>query len=188
VLEIGAGTGRNALGPGTTRTPGRRGGNDTEVRRHDSRRRAKRNPSTWQVIVRDVFATKDDLRQDYQLMALSEVVSDFKGRAASCAALFETRRPLPGLRWPPGVQHLPGVSWLHTGCCRARVRGHRSTRAIFTRHELSAATAGLPLDLIADDSVYEYEKSEPARRCLATHPAGTPIGPAASTYSPSSGS
>jgi hypothetical protein len=30
---------------------------------------------------------------------------------------------------------------------------------MFTRHEMAAATAGLPLELVADDSVYDYEKA-----------------------------
>ena len=31
--------------------------------------------------------------------------------------------------------------------------------SIFTRHEMSTAAAELPLELVADDSVYEYEKA-----------------------------
>jgi hypothetical protein len=40
----------------------------------------------------------------------------------------------------------------------AREFGQQEYTSIFTRHEMSAAAAGLPLELVADDSVYDYEK------------------------------
>ena len=41
----------------------------------------------------------------------------------------------------------------------AREFGQQAYTSIFTRSELADAAASLPLDLIADDSVYDYEKS-----------------------------
>lgn len=37
--------------------------------------------------------------------------------------------------------------------------GQQVYTSIFTRQEIAAAAADLPLELIADDSVYEYEKA-----------------------------
>jgi hypothetical protein len=37
--------------------------------------------------------------------------------------------------------------------------GQQCYTTIFTQKELSAAVAGLPLQLVSDESVYEYEKS-----------------------------
>ena len=41
----------------------------------------------------------------------------------------------------------------------ARELGQQVYTSIFTRHEMSTAAAELPLELVADDSVYEYEKA-----------------------------
>jgi hypothetical protein len=41
----------------------------------------------------------------------------------------------------------------------ARELGQQSHSMIFTRDELASAAAQLPLELIADDSAYEYEKA-----------------------------
>jgi len=40
-----------------------------------------------------------------------------------------------------------------------RELGQQMYTSIFTRHDMSTAAAGLPLVLVADDSVYEYEKA-----------------------------
>src|ERR1700733_7130691 len=77
VLDIGAGTGRNALALA-------RRGHPVDVVEMTAkfasmiRSDADRESLDVRVINRDVFATKDDLRQDYQLILLSEVVSDFR--------------------------------------------------------------------------------------------------------------
>lgn len=131
VLEIGAGTGRNAL------ALARRGHPVDVVEMTPKfadiiRSDAERDSLDVRVIMRDVFSTMDDLRQDYQLMVLSEVVPDFRttqqhGDYAPDQAAREF-----------GQQ-------MYTGMC--------------TRAEMSAAAAGLPLELVADDSVYDYEKT-----------------------------
>ena len=41
----------------------------------------------------------------------------------------------------------------------AREFGRQSYTTMFSRDEISSATAGLPLELVADDSVYDYEES-----------------------------
>jgi SAM-dependent methyltransferase len=156
VLEIGAGTGRNAL------ALARRGHPVDVVEMTPKfadmiRVDAQKESLDVQVIVRDVFATKDDLRQDYQLMALSEVVSDFKD-ARQLRGLFE----LAAHCLASGGRLVFNIFLAcrgYTPDAAAREFGAQEYTSIFTRHELSAATAGLPLDLIADDSVYEYEKA-----------------------------
>ena len=40
----------------------------------------------------------------------------------------------------------------------AREFGQQSCTTMFTRHEMSSALAGLPLELVADDSVHDYER------------------------------
>ncbi len=77
VLDIGAGTGRNAL------ALARRGHPVDVVEMTPKfadmiRSDAGRELLNVRVIQRDVFSRMDDLRQDYQLILLSEVVSDFR--------------------------------------------------------------------------------------------------------------
>jgi SAM-dependent methyltransferase len=154
VLDIGGGTGRNAL------ALARRGHpvdvveltpKFAEMIRAD----AEREALDVRVIQRDVFATIDDLRRDYRLILLSEVVSDFRNSmqlrgifelATQCLAaggrlVFNAFLARPG--------YLPDAA--------ARELGQQCYTSIFTRQELSGAASGLPLRLIADDSVYEYE-------------------------------
>jgi SAM-dependent methyltransferase len=156
VLDIGGGTGRNAL------ALARRGHpvdvveltpKFAELIRAD----ADREALNVRVIQRDVFDGVDDLRQDYQLIVLSEVVSDF-------------RTP----------QQLRGIFQLATGCLAPGGRlvfnaflarppyvpddaalelGQQCYTSIFTRAELMAAASGFPLRWVSDDSVLEYERA-----------------------------
>src|SRR6202044_4035286 len=77
VLDIGAGTGRNAL------ALARRGHPVDAVERTQKfadmiRAEAQGEALGVRIIQRDVFATMEDLRRDYRLIVLSEVVSDFR--------------------------------------------------------------------------------------------------------------
>jgi hypothetical protein len=90
-------------------------------------------------------------------MVLSEVVSDFRTThdlrgmfelAADCLApggrlVFNTFVARPG--------YIPDGA--------ARELGQQCNTMIFTREEVAGAAAGLPLELIGDDSAYEYEKA-----------------------------
>ncbi|MGO9506313.1 MAG: class I SAM-dependent methyltransferase [Mycobacterium sp.] len=156
VLEIGAGTGRNALALA-------RRGHPVDVVEITPKFAAMINADAQKesldvrVIVRDVFATKDDLRQDYQLITLSEVVSDFQS-TRQLRGLFElaTHCLAPGGRLVFNIFLACGG---YTPDQAAREFGAQEYTTIFTRQEVAAATAGLPLDLVADDSVYEYEQA-----------------------------
>jgi len=155
VLEIGAGTGRNAL------ALARRGHPVDVVEMTPKfadmiRSDAARESLDVSVFVRDVFSRMDDLRRDYQLIVLSEVVSDFRTTqqlrgvfdlAAHCLA--------PRARLVFNIFLARGG---YTPDQAAREFGQQEYTSIFTRHELSEAAAGLPLELVSDESVYDYEK------------------------------
>lgn len=156
VLEIGAGTGRNAL-------PMARRGHPVDVVEMTPkfaemiRSEAQREGLALRVIVRDVFTTMDDLRQDYQLITLSEVVSDFR-TTQQLRGLFE----LAAHCLAPGGRIVFSAfiaSGDYTPDPAAREFGEQVYTSFFTRQELGAAAAGLHLELIGDDSVYDYEKA-----------------------------
>lgn len=156
VLEIGAGTGRNAL------ALARRGHPVDVVELTPKfadmiRSDAEKESLDVRVMVRDVFSTMDDLRQDYQLIVLSEVVTDFR-TTQQLRGLFELAAHClaPGARLVFNA-FLPRGGY--TPDQAAREFGQQAYTTIFTRHEMSAAAAELPLELVADDSVYDYEKA-----------------------------
>ena len=156
VLDIGAGTGRNAL------ALARRGHPVDVVELTPKfadmiRSDAERELLNVRVIQRDVFSTTDDLWQDYQLILLSEVVSDFR-TTQQLRGVFE----LAAECLAPGGRLVFNAFLARHGYTpddAARELGQQVYTSIFTQHEMSAASAGLPLELVADDSVYEYEKA-----------------------------
>ena len=156
ILDIGAGTGRNTL------ALARRGHpvdavEMTEKFAEAIRIEAERDSLGVRVIQRDVFETLQDLRTDYQLILLSEVVSDFR-TTEQLRGTFE----LAAHCLAPGGQLVFNIFLARDGYTpddAARELGQQCYTSIFTRAELANASALLPLDLIADDSVYEYEKT-----------------------------
>ena len=156
VLDVGAGTGRNAL------ALSRRGHPVDAVELAAKfadiiRAEAKRNSLEIHVIQSDVFVAMEGVRGDYQLAVFSEVVPDFR-----------TTRELRGM-FELAAQCLAFGGYLvfntflaregYTPDDAARELGQQCNTTIFTRDEVSAAAAGLPLELISDDSAYEYEKA-----------------------------
>jgi 2-polyprenyl-3-methyl-5-hydroxy-6-metoxy-1,4-benzoquinol methylase len=156
VLDIGAGTGRNTL-------PLARLGHPVDAVEMTPkfadilRAEAAKEPVSVRVIQRDVFTTLTDLRRDYSLIVLSEVVSDFRTHtqlramfelAAACLAgdgrlVFNVFLARDGYQPNDGEREL----------------GQQCYTTIFTRQEVAAAVAGLPLRLVSDESVYDYEKA-----------------------------
>ena len=155
VLDVGAGTGRNSL------ALARRGHavDAVEVSGQFAavlRAEAAKESLPVRVLERDLFTTRDDLRRDYGLVVLSEVVSDFRTveqlrgvfeLAAECLAsggrlVFNVFLPRDGYE--------PDAA--------ARELGQQVYTSIFTRTEVAAAAAGLSLTLVADDAVFDYEK------------------------------
>jgi SAM-dependent methyltransferase len=156
ILDIGAGTGRNALALA-------RHGYTVDAVELSGRFAAqiRANAAAWgvtgvRVLECDVFAT-EGLRDDYRMIFASEVVSDFRS-IAQVRALFElaAKRLTPGGRLLFSV-FLANDDWTPTP--EAREMGQYALSAIFTADELAAAVADLPLALIADDSVHDYEKA-----------------------------
>ncbi|OBH01372.1 methyltransferase type 12 [Mycobacterium sp. E2699] len=156
VLDVGAGTGRNALAlarrghpvDAVEMTP-----RFADILRAD----AERESLDVRIIQRDVFASTDALRCDYQLILLSEVVPDFR-TTQQLRSLFQlaARCLAPGgrlvfnafLAWPG-----------YTPDDAAIELSQQTYSMIFTRDEMTSATAALPLELVADDSVYDYEQT-----------------------------
>jgi len=156
VLDIGAGTGRNAL------ALARRGHPVDAVEMAPKfadiiRSEAEREALAVRVFHGDVFETMEGVRDDYQLIIASEVVPDFRTTqelrgvlelATDCLApggrlVFNTFLARPG----------------YTPDDAARELGQQCNSMIFTRDELTSAAESLPLELVADDSAVEYEQA-----------------------------
>jgi hypothetical protein len=88
---------------------------------------------------------------------LSEVVSDFRATQQLRGVFELAARCLA----PEGrlVFNAFVACTDYTPDDAARELGQQFYTMIFTRHELTSAAAGLPLELVGDDSVYEYEKT-----------------------------
>lgn len=156
VLDVGAGTGRNALALARLGHPVdavEMAPKFADVMRAE----AERESLGVRVIQSDVFTAVEDVHDEYQLMVLSEVVPDFRTThelrglfelAADCLApggrlVFNTFLARPG----------------YTPDNAARELGQQCNTMIFTRDEVAGAAAELPLELVGDDSAYEYEKA-----------------------------
>lgn len=156
VLDVGAGTGRNAL------ALARRGHPVDAVEMTPKfagiiRSEAERESLDVRVIEGDAFAAMDGVRNDYQLIVASEVVPDFRTTqelrgvlelAADCLApggslVFNAFLARPGYT-PDGA---------------ARQLGQQCNTMIYTPDEMATAATALPLELVADDSVVEYENA-----------------------------
>ncbi|MBM4012459.1 MAG: class I SAM-dependent methyltransferase [Planctomycetes bacterium] len=155
VLDIGAGTGRNAVALA-------RHGHPVDAVELSGRfatllhEETTREHLPVRVIDRNVFASLDDLRRDYGLIALSEVTPDFR-TTAELRRMFEIAAAClaPGGRLVFNV-FLPQVGY--TPDAAARELGLQVYTSIFTYPEVAAAASGLPLALEADDSVHDYEQ------------------------------
>jgi 2-polyprenyl-3-methyl-5-hydroxy-6-metoxy-1,4-benzoquinol methylase len=156
VLDVGAGTGRNAL------ALARRGHPVHAVEMAPKfadivRSEAKRDSLDLRVIESDVFTAVEGVHEEYQLIVASEVVPDFR-TTHELRGLFELAADClaPGGRLVFNT-FLACQGYIPDDAARELAQQCNST--IFTRDELTKAAAELPLQLIADDSVYEYEKA-----------------------------
>jgi SAM-dependent methyltransferase len=156
VLDVGAGTGRNAL------ALARRGHPVDAVEMTPKfadmiRAEAQRKLLDVHVIERDVFATTDDLRRDYQLIVVSEVVPDFR-TTQQLRSMFE----LAARCLAPGGRLVFNTFLAREGYTpdnAALELAQQTYSMFFTRDEMTSAAALLPLELVVDDSAYEYEKT-----------------------------
>jgi len=156
VLDIGAGTGRNAL------ALARRGHLVDAVEMAPKfaeiiRSEAERDSLAVRVIESDVFTAVEGIHDEYQLIVLAEVVPDFR-TTRELRGMFELAAECLA---PAG--RLVFNSFLaregYTPDDTAREFGQQCNSTIFTRDELTKAAAPLPLVLIADDFACEYEKT-----------------------------
>ncbi len=156
VLDVGAGTGRNAL------ALARRGHPVDAVEMAAKfadviRSEAERDSLNVRVIQSDVFTAMEGVRGDYQLVVASEVVPDFR-TTRELRGMFE----LAADCLAPGGRLLFNTFLARQGYVpddAARELGQQCNSMLFTRDELTEAAAQLPLQLVADDSVCEYEKT-----------------------------
>lgn len=154
VLDIGAGAGRNSL------ALARRGhpvdalevsGQLADVLREEARQRSL----GIRVIQHDLFTARDCLPGDYHLVIVSEVTSDFRS-TEELQRVFA----LASDALVPGGQLVLNAFIAdddYEPDSAAREIGQQTYSAVFTRKEIEQATAGWPLTLIDEVSVYDYE-------------------------------
>ncbi|WP_428339275.1 class I SAM-dependent methyltransferase [Mycobacterium sp.] len=155
VLDVGAGTGRNAL------ALARRGHPVDAVEMSPKfadiiRTEAQRESLPVRILAGDVFETMDGVRRDYEMIILAEVVPDFR-TTGELRGIFE----LAADCLAPGGRLVFNTFLARDGYvpdAAARELGQQCNTMIFTRDELSSATTELPLELASDESAYEYEK------------------------------
>lgn len=155
VLDIGAGTGRNAL-------PLARRGHPVDAVELTPKfaalleEEAAKESLPVRVLKGDVFESSEGLRTDYQLMILSEVVSDFRS-TDELRQLFTLAAEVLA---PGAVLVFNGFVAVagYTPDAAAREFAHQCNAAVFEQSEIDEAARGLPLECVSDESVYEYEK------------------------------
>jgi 2-polyprenyl-3-methyl-5-hydroxy-6-metoxy-1,4-benzoquinol methylase len=156
VLDIGAGTGRNSLAlarlgfavDAVEMTP-----KFAEI----LTAAAQQESLNVRVICKDVFAVSNDLKGPYDLILLSEVVSDFR-TVAQLRNLFE----LASQQLAPGGALLFNafVSRPHYSADdAAREFAQQVYSCFYTPDELATASSGLGLALTSDESVHDFEKT-----------------------------
>lgn len=156
VLDVGAGTGRNAI------ALARRGHPVDAVEMAPKfaelmRAEVEGESLGVRVMQSDVFTAMEGVHDEYQLMVLSEVVPDFR-TPHELRGVFELAADVVapgGLLVFNAFLPKPGYTPDHA----ALELGQQCNTMIFTRDELTNAAAGLPFELIGDDSAYDYEKA-----------------------------
>ena len=156
VLDVGAGTGRNTL------ALARRGHpvdalETTEAFTAIIGAAARREGLQVRVLNHRSPETVAAIRRDYRLIVLSEVVCDFR-TTEELRGMFE----LAAQRLAPGGHLVFNVFLARGGYqpdAAAMELGRQCATMMFTYPQLATAAAGQPLDLVAADSVYEYEKA-----------------------------
>ena len=155
ILDLGAGTGRNTLELA-------RRGHPVDALELTSkfaqiiRQESQKESLNVRVIEREMFSKNDDLRRDYRLILLSEVVSDFRS-PDQLRHIFE----LAAQCLAPGGQLVFNAFVAKdsfTPGDATRQLGQQSYSSIFCRSEIAAAVSSLPLKQESDESVYDYEK------------------------------
>jgi len=156
VLDIGAGTGRNALALA-------RRGHPVDVVEVTAtfadmiRTSVQQESLNVRVFQRNVFTTSEGLRQDYRLILLSEVVPEFR-TPDDLRKMFE----LAANHLAPGGRLVFNTFLAKEGLVvdgATRQLSEQVYSNLFTWDEMNLGAQGLPLVLVADDSVHEYEQA-----------------------------
>lgn len=157
ILDIGAGTGRNSLALARTGLLV----DAVEMSQgfagilHESAQ--EEGLENLRVIPTDMDAAEEYMYEQYGLILLSEVVSDFR-TSEQVRAVFELadRRLVPGGTLVFNA-FLPKSGYVLADA--AREFGQHAYTSIFTREELESAASGTTLELVSEESVYDYEKA-----------------------------
>jgi precorrin-6B methylase 2 len=154
VLDIGAGTGRNAL------AFARRGHPVDAVELTPKfaeilSESARKESLPISVICQDVFQAKNVLRSDYELMVVSEVVSDFRSTDQLRELLdFASQRLAKGGKL---VMNVFIAQAHYSQDDAAKQLAQQVYSNFFLDTEMQALLKDLPLSLISDESVYDFE-------------------------------
>lgn len=156
ILDFGAGTGRNAL------ALARRGHAVDAIEITPKFAEALRDAADAEhlplkVVERDVFKSRDGLRCDYRMIVASEVVPDFRS-VAELRRLFELAIDvLADGGWLVFNLHLCALGF--TPEKAARELAQQCYSCLFTPTDVAQALRGLPLRLVANDSVHDFEQT-----------------------------
>lgn len=167
VLDLGAGTGRNALAlarlgfavDAVELTP-----RFAEI----LRQKARAEELPVRVIEGDVFRAKGELRSDYALFIASELIPDFRGTAELRSLLALASEVLGEAGQMVFNLHLTAQGY--TPERAAREFGQQSYSALFTASEIEGALAGLPFELVSRDSAQDYERKHLPPGCFPPTP------------------
>ena len=160
ILDIGAGTGRNSL------ALARRGHPVDAVEMAQNfagillEEAQKEGLDHLRVIPTDLTAAEGYLHDKYDLILLSEVIPDFRTVDQVREVFVMASR-----RLGPGGTLLFNIFLVrknHDVDAAAIQFGQWAHTAIFTEEQLEKAASGLPFELVASDSVYDFEKSHMA--------------------------
>jgi 16S rRNA G527 N7-methylase RsmG len=155
VLDIGAGTGRNSI------ALARRGHPVDAVELTPKFAQmllaeASKEKLVMRVIQQDVFQVMNQLRRDYRLIILSEVVSDFRN-VTQLRQLFELAAEALAIGGELVFNAFLAMQG-YTPERSAREFSQQCYSTIFTRAEIEQAATGLPLKPVSDESVHDFEK------------------------------
>lgn len=155
ILDLGAGTGRNAL------SLARRGHFVDAVEMTPRfaamlEAAAGKEDLPVRVIAKNLFEARASVGTEYGLFIASEVIPDFR-EPTELRALFELAA---SVLQEGGVLvvnlHLPAAGY--TPEKPARQFAQHGYSAVFTPTEVAQAVAGLPLELVSNYSAYDYER------------------------------
>ncbi|HEY2410009.1 MAG TPA: methyltransferase domain-containing protein [Polyangiaceae bacterium] len=156
VLDLGAGTGRNALALAREGHPV----DAVEITPKFAEliaAEAQKQRLDVRVVCRDVFRDRSELDRPYRLLLASEVAPDFRG-VGELRQLFE----LAAAVLAEGGYLVFNIHLAVQGYTpekSAREFSQQCYSALFTASEVVEGASSLPFELVSNDSVYDYERA-----------------------------